>query len=181
MTVPTEHADPVIPGRPSRHAGGWTIIELMVALIVMAVLISLAYPTYTNQVVKARRSDGHALLYEAAQRQQQFFTTNNAFTATVGTGGLEMSTTSSEDHYTLSMVASATTYTLTATGAGAQASDTDCGNLTLTHFGREGQFRVLADQQVLVILIDLPNRGRRVACGTLIQGCQSGAITQALR
>lgn len=122
------------PNRP-----GWTMVELVIVLAVLSVLLAVAYPVYNGQLIKARRADGHALLYEAAQRQQQFFTSNNHFTDTIGSGGLEMSATSDEGYYTLSITSpSATSYTLTATPAGAQTSDTSCGDLTLTHLNVKG-------------------------------------------
>jgi type IV pilus assembly protein PilE len=117
---------------------GFTLVELMIVLVVMAVLLSIAYPLYTSWVIKARRADGVALLYEAAQRQQQFFTINQAFTSTIGEGGLGLGASSAEGHYTLSVAATATTYTLTATRAGGQAADTRCGDLTLNHLGVKG-------------------------------------------
>lgn len=122
-----------------RTCRGWTLIELMIAALVLAVLVGLAYPAYNNQVIKARRADGRALLYEAAQKQQQFFTVNNAFTSTIGSGGLEMTGTSQEGYYTLSVAATATTYTLTANRVAPQTKDTWCGDLTLTHLGVKGE------------------------------------------
>jgi type IV pilus assembly protein PilE len=122
-----------------RSGAGWTLIELVVALTILVVLLAIAYPAYNNQVRKARRADGHALLYEAAQREQQFFTTNNQYTATVGSGGLEMSASSDDGYYTLTINRPSTTsYTLTATAAGDQTNDTSCGNLTLTSLNIKG-------------------------------------------
>jgi type IV pilus assembly protein PilE len=117
---------------------GWTLLELMITLLVMAILAAIAYPSYTSHLIKSRRADGKALLYEAAQKEQQFFTSNYAFTATAGSGGLGMSTASLEGHYTLSIAATATTYTLTATRVGSQTDDGYCGDLTLNHLGARG-------------------------------------------
>ena len=111
---------------------------MMIALVVIAVLTAIAYPAYNSHIIKTRRADGKALLYHAAQREQQFFTSNNAFTATVGDGGLGMSATSIEGYYTLTLAATATTYTLTATRVAPQTADTLCGELTLTHLGARG-------------------------------------------
>ncbi len=113
----------------------------MIALVVFAILAAIAYPAYTNQVIKARRADGHALLFTAAQREQQFFTSNSAFTGTVGNGGLNISAASEEGYYTLTIATTGTpptTYTLTATRAASQTDDTRCGDLTLTHLGVKG-------------------------------------------
>jgi type IV pilus assembly protein PilE len=120
------------------HCRGWTLLELMVVLLVIAILAAIAYPSYNSQVIKSRRTDGKSLLHLAAQRQQQFFTSNNAFTETIGTGGLGLSATSGEGYYTLSVTATATTYTLTAVPVAPQTEDTFCGQLTLNHLGAKG-------------------------------------------
>jgi type IV pilus assembly protein PilE len=85
------------PGYPI-NARGWTMLELVIALLILAILVALAIPAYNNQIIKARRADGHALLFEAAQREQQFFTANNTYTSTIGSGGLDMSATSQEGY-----------------------------------------------------------------------------------
>lgn len=117
---------------------GWTLIELIIAMVVAAVLLTIAYPAYNDQVIKSRRADGVALLYQAAQRQQQFFTINNSFTDTIGDGGLRLSSSSLEGYYTLSIAATVTSYTLTATRASGQTADSRCGDLTLNHLGVRG-------------------------------------------
>ena len=118
---------------------GWTLVELLVAVTVLAILMSLALPAYNAQILKSRRADGQALLYEVAQRQQQFFTSNNQFTETIGTGGLELSGNSQDGYYTLSVSRpTTTTYTLTATAVAPQTADTSCGNFSLTSLNVKG-------------------------------------------
>jgi len=114
-------------------------MELMIALMILVTLLTLAYPAYTNHIIKSRRADGHALLYEAAQRQQQVFSVSNGFASVVGDGGLEMSDASQNGYYTLTITAAdATSYTLTATPTGVQTADTACGDLTLNHLNVKG-------------------------------------------
>ena len=117
---------------------GWTLLELMIALVLMAVLVAVAYPAYNEQIIKSRRADGMAMLFQAAQRQQQHYTVYQAFTSTAGAGGLEMSATSTDGYYALSIVADATSYTLMATPLSPQTADARCGKLTLNHFGVKG-------------------------------------------
>ena len=122
----------------NRFVQGFTLIELVIVIAIVAVLLGIAYPAYDQWVIKSRRADGKALLLLAAQRQQQFFTSNNSYTAKIGDGGLQVGTTSAEGYYTLSVSADATTYLLTATRVSPQTADTKCGDLTINHLGVKG-------------------------------------------
>jgi type IV pilus assembly protein PilE len=51
---------------------GFTLIELMVAVGVVAILAAIAYPSYMAQMVKSRRSSAETTLLDIAQRQQQY-------------------------------------------------------------------------------------------------------------
>lgn len=112
---------------------GWTLIEMMIVMAILAALLALAYPAYSEQMRKARRADGKQMLLDAAQRQQQYYTTKGTFASSHTQ--LNLSSSSSEGYYTLDVTGNATTYTLTAVPAGAQTSDTKCGSLTINHLG----------------------------------------------
>ena len=58
---------------------GLSLIELMIALAVIAIISSLAYPSYQNQLADARRTDAQAVLMEAAQYMERFYTENNRY------------------------------------------------------------------------------------------------------
>ena len=58
-------------GRGPRKVMGFTLIELMITVAVIAVLASIAYPSYTAQVRKSKRAAAKAELVEYAQRQWQ--------------------------------------------------------------------------------------------------------------
>lgn len=51
---------------------GFTLIELMIAVAVVAILAMIAIPTYNAQMVKGRRSSAEAVLLDIAQREQQY-------------------------------------------------------------------------------------------------------------
>ena len=64
---------------------GFTLIELMIAVAVVAILAMIAIPTYTAQMVKGRRSSAEAVLLDIAQRQQQYFLDSRAYAPDVAT------------------------------------------------------------------------------------------------
>jgi type IV pilus assembly protein PilE len=132
--------------RPARERG-FTLIELMIAIVVVAILASIAVPSYQTYMEKARRADAYACLTDAAQRQESFFYQNNSYTTNLAALGLTAVpvTCGDGDYYTLTATADpalgnniATSYLLTATRAGAQQSDTGCGDLTLNSAGAKG-------------------------------------------
>jgi len=118
---------------------GFSLMELMIAVLIVGVLAAIAYPTYTDHMNRTRRADGKAALLNMANYMEHYYTENNGYTgATVAGIGLT-GTTSQEGYYTLSISAPTnTSYTLTATPAGVQAGDTTCGALTLTNTNIKG-------------------------------------------
>jgi type IV pilus assembly protein PilE len=70
-----------------RHAsGGFTLIELMVVVIIVAVLLMVALPAYQNQIIRGHRAAAKAEMLEIGNRQEQYLLSNrtytNAFTTT---------------------------------------------------------------------------------------------------
>ena len=115
---------------------GFTLIELMITVAVVALLSAIAYPSYKGAMVKNRRATAQAHLSDIAQRQQQYLMDNRAYTDTVG----NLNLTSPADvtrFYTVTISAAATSppsFTATAApiSSGPQVSD---GTLSITHNG----------------------------------------------
>jgi type IV pilus assembly protein PilE len=59
-------------GRPSVRRAGFTLIELMIAVAIVAIVAMIAVPSYKAQLVKGRRSSAEAALMDIAQREQQY-------------------------------------------------------------------------------------------------------------
>lgn len=117
---------------------GFTLIELMVAVAVIAVLAAIAYPSYQDQVRKSRRAEAQSTLMSIAGRQQQFLLDTRSYADSVTALNLNVPTSVSP-HYTVTITVSAATSTLpafTATAAplGGQTAD-KCATLTVTHAG----------------------------------------------
>ncbi|MCU7836974.1 MAG: prepilin-type N-terminal cleavage/methylation domain-containing protein [gamma proteobacterium symbiont of Taylorina sp.] len=130
---------------------GFTLIELMITVAVIAILATIALPSYQESIAKARRSDAQGALYGLANAMQRFFTEHNTFCGaeTGGTAGtcaagspriysanVPGSGGSSYYNMTISAVTQ-TSYTLTATRSGSMTDD-KCGNFTLTNIGVRG-------------------------------------------
>lgn len=117
---------------------GYTLTELIIAMAIMTILSVIAYPTYTNYLLKSRRSDGESSLLDLANRMERYFIINNTYEgATLSNLGLTGTTESGYYHLTLGDLGS-NTYLLQAEPVGPQAADTLCGVLTLNSLGEKG-------------------------------------------
>ncbi len=65
--------------RHCHHANGITLIELMIAVAIAAILAAVAYPSYESHVRKGRRATAQAALQDIAARQQQFLLDQRRF------------------------------------------------------------------------------------------------------
>jgi type IV pilus assembly protein PilE len=129
-------AQPLDRGRRGRGraASGFTLIEVMIVVVVIAILSAVALPAYQGSVRKARRVDARGALTTVAQLLERYNTQNNSYVgATLGTGAGALYPAASENgYYTLSLSnLAANSFTVTATPAGSQTQDS-CGTYSLT-------------------------------------------------
>lgn len=115
---------------------GFTLIELMMALAVLAIIVSLALPGYQASIRKSRRADGKSAITQAAQALERCYTQYGAYND--GNCAAVFPWNSTDGHYTVTVVRTPTTFTLTAAPQGTQAADTSCPSYTLNHRGDRG-------------------------------------------
>lgn len=58
---------------------GFSLIELMIVVVITAILATVAYASYREQVIKSRRSAAAACLQERAQFLERYYTTNLSY------------------------------------------------------------------------------------------------------
>ncbi len=63
---------------------GFTLIELMVTLVILAILVAIAYPSYMHWTTVTRRSDAEIGLTQLAAQEEKFFADCNAYTSSIG-------------------------------------------------------------------------------------------------
>lgn len=120
--------------RPHNHRG-FTLIELMITVAIVAILAAIAFPSYTKYVQRGYRSEGIAQLNDAAARMERYYAQNNSYNVGSDLSKIGLpNAASSTGKYSLTVNGNATSYTLSTAPQGSQQSDT-CGTMTLNQAG----------------------------------------------
>ncbi len=121
-------------------ARGFTLIELMITVAIVAILAAIAYPSYDESVRRGRRADTQAIVLMSAQFMERYFTTNATYVgaalpASLTTSPESASATGKFYDVGLSNL-TATTYTVTATrSAGRPMASDKCGDFIVNQTG----------------------------------------------
>ena len=124
--------------QPLAGAPGFTLLELMITVAIVAILATVALPSYNGYVREGRRSDAYSALSNIALQQEKYRANNSAFGTLAQIGA---SAESTDKHYVIAIdpaTISASGYVATATAkaGGSQVTDREgsqsCSTLTLT-------------------------------------------------
>jgi type IV pilus assembly protein PilE len=115
---------------------GFTLIELMVTIVIVAILASIAIPSYREYVIRGNRTAAQAVMMEIATRQQQFFVANRTYATTAQLGfALPPEVAANYDFEIDVLEGPPPGFEITFEAIGSQESD---GELTLTSEGVKG-------------------------------------------
>ena len=136
--------------RPRSRQIGFTLIELMITVAIVAILAAIAIPSYRDSVRKAARAEGKAAILKALQAEERWFTQNTVYVAYSGTapsGAFPLFSADSlaTSRYTISVAATGSGLCNGATGIGqcavvtamATGSDPVCGTLAMDTSGNK--------------------------------------------
>ena len=121
---------------------GFSLIELLIAIVVVGVLAAIALPAYTSQMRKSARAEAQSVMTTAAGNQQQYLLNRRAYASSFGALNVTVPA-DLNGKYTFTAAAvlasdgpppTPPTFTLTATAIGAQASDV-CPTLVIDSAG----------------------------------------------
>jgi type IV pilus assembly protein PilE len=132
--------------RQDRLDGGFTLIELMITVVILAILSSIAIPTYQNYVRRGQLTEAFTTLSDVRVKMEQYYQDNKYYGS--GPGATTCPTTlpgysgfpAAQKYFSIVCDADGGTaplqkYKLTAQGSGSLTTGYD---YTLTHSGQKG-------------------------------------------
>jgi type IV pilus assembly protein PilE len=137
-----------------RSSRGFTLIELMVAVVVVGILTSVAVTSYRSSIQKTNRQVAKTALLDLAAREEKYFSLNNAYSSTItdlypgtslswgfsvplsGTALYTISTPTVTTASTSSTTITPAAFALIAVPTGGQTNDA-CGSFTLNSVGQQ--------------------------------------------
>jgi type IV pilus assembly protein PilE len=138
--------------RSGTKARGFSLLELVVTVSIVAILAAIAIPSYQTYTLRSHRTDAKSALLDMASLEERFFSTNNSYSQTpsdlgyagavpfnIGNGYYQIITLTAVAATPPAGVTNGTpaTYTITASAIGIQVNDTSCLTFTVNSLGQQ--------------------------------------------
>jgi type IV pilus assembly protein PilE len=141
-----------IPSLASRSPmRGFSLLELVIAMVIAALLAAIAIPSYNTYVLRSHRTDAKTALLDLASMEERYFSTQNIYSSTttdLGYAGA-FPVTVANGYYqvqapvvipavaptALSPGGTPSTFSITAVPIGIQLNDTPCASFTISSGG----------------------------------------------
>ena len=114
---------------------GFTLIEVLVAMACVAVLVTVAWPSYQGLLERSQRAQARTALLQAAHWLERAASANGNYPASTDIPASVLQVEG--QRYQIQVTSSPQSYALSATPIGTQSADA-CGTLTLNHLGVRG-------------------------------------------
>jgi type IV pilus assembly protein PilE len=124
---------------PGSRCGGFTLIELMIAAAIVAILAGVAWPSYQEYVRRGNRTEAQSVLMDLAQKEQQYFLDARSYATTLTALNATVPASVSSNYAAPVFTVSAGTppsFSISMTPSGNQANDS-CGTLTIDSAGNK--------------------------------------------
>lgn len=83
---------------------GFTLIELLICMVILAILISISYPSYQSFIIKSRRTDAQSELIKAQMEQSSYRILQPSYATDISLAKLP----TANEHYAFSIVSAST-------------------------------------------------------------------------
>jgi type IV pilus assembly protein PilE len=130
-----------------RHSSGFTLVELMVTVAIVAILASIAVPMYSKQVQKSRRVDARTAVLDLAGREERYLSTAGLYTnVPLNLGYSALPVVVGSGYYTVNVAITAPVppatppgYTVSATvvAGSTQVKDLQCQYFSVDNTGKQ--------------------------------------------
>lgn len=138
-----------------RRSGGFTLIEAMTVVVVLAILAAIAVPSYRSYLLRAQRTEATTTLLRIAAAQEKYFLQHNRYTADLAApspAGLGQPVVTERGFYDISVAltepdGSGFRVTARPRPGGGQRDDSLCTRFSLDHNGLRGAWNA-ADADV---------------------------------
>lgn len=110
---------------------GFTLIELLIALVILGILVAIAYPSYSQYILRTHRADALSTLAQDQVLLERCYSQTFSYSGACASLP-NFPQTSNQGYYTINLSnLSTSSYTLTAVPKGNQTKDTTCANFTV--------------------------------------------------